>query len=455
MTKLNVAVLVLALAVSAMALAAIVGRGVAASPTPTFSNFLLTPLPPGKGDSEPAVSIGPDGTVVLGGLDWNLSLFQTDIWKGSFGSAPTALGPIDAHIGKGIGGGDEDLDFGSTGTMHASTLMFFFNPTGNAAQLGVSAIACPNFASATDLSHCKAQIIDTTQADREWITSVGKVVYISYHDSGSSTLIHVQRSLDDGMTWAKVGNPVVGQGMVTGGSTFNNDQGQLVADPTTGNVYAVFAAGEPGIQKATSTAFNHVYVSASTDMGMTWTAHLVFTAPMFTGLNNVFPMLAVDPSNGNLVAAWSDGHSVSVSMSTDHATTWSPAVQVNSGNAATAIFPNVAVRDGLIDVAYYGTPASSDSDPNAVWNTYMAQSTDGVHFSQSVVSAHPNHVGVICVNGTGCPNPLVTRTLLDLFEIAINAQGKAAVIYTDDTLATFVSRGITFPLPQVIVGYQN
>ncbi len=452
MQKLSLALLVLAFGVAAMALAAVVGPFASATPTPTYTNFLLTPVSPGMGGSEPAVTIGPNGDVVLGGLDW--VQFQTDIWHGSFGTAPAALGPIDAHIGQGIGGGDEDLDYGSTGTLHASTLMFFFNPKTNALQLGVSAIACPHFASNPSLSDCQAQIIDTTQADRQWITSNGPVVYISYHDSGKSSLIHVQRSLDDGTTWTKVASPIVGQGMVTGNSTFNNEQGQLVADPTTGYVYAVFAAGEAGIQKATSSLFNHIYVSRSTDMGMTWTAHLVFMAPQFTGLDNIFPMLAVDPANGNLYAAWSDGHNVDVSTSSDHGNTWSPAAQANSGNAATAIFPAIAARNGHVDVAYYGTAAGSDSDPGAVWNTYMAQSTDGVHFTQSVVSAHPNHVGVICTGGTSC-SLLVTRTLLDLFEISINTNGKAVVVYTDDTLATFVSGGVTYRLPQVIVGYQN
>ena len=221
---------------------AVVGMGgnvSAKAPTTsaTFSNFLLTPLAPGQGGSEPAVSIGPDGSVVLGGLDW--FQFQTDIWKGSFGTMPSAIGPIDAHIGTGIGGGDEDLDIGSTGTLHASTLMFIFNAHGNNAQLGVSAISCPNFATLTDFSGCTAQLIDTTQADRQWVTSDGPIVYISYHDSGSSTLIHVQRSMDDGVTWTKVASPIPGQGTATGDATFNNDQGQLVADPTTHDVFAV------------------------------------------------------------------------------------------------------------------------------------------------------------------------------------------------------------------------
>lgn len=418
-----------------------------------FNNFLLTPIANGTGDSEPAVSIGPDGTVVLGGLDW--FQYQTDVWKGSFGTAPVAIGPIDAHIGSGIGGGDEDLDFGSTGTLHASTLMFFYSPRFQSLQLGVSAIACPNFAKATDFSNCKAQIIDTTQADRQWVASDGAIVYISYHDSGSSTLIHVQRSLDDGFTWSMAASPIPGQGSVTGDSTFNNDQGPLVADSFSGNVYAIFAAGQAGLQKGTSADFNQIFVSRSSDHALTWTASLVYKAPLFTALNNVFPALAVDPSNGHLFATWSDAHNVWVSTSTDEGSTWSAAVQVNSGDAVTAVFPAIAARNGLVDLAYYGTTASSKDDPSAVWNTYMASSTDGVHWSQNVVSDHPNHVGVICTEGTGCPNPFVTRTMLDLFEIAINANGKAAVIYTDDTLATYTSNGSTYPLPQVIVGYQS
>ncbi len=453
MRRMNTALLAIVLAVSAVAIVAAIGPSVAASPGLTYTNFLLTPMS-GQGDSEPAVTIGPTGTVVLGGLNW--IQFQTDIWKGSFGTAPSAIGPIDAHIGTGIGGGDEDLDYGSTGTLHASTLMFFFNPRGNAAQLGVSAISCPNFASASDFSGCTSKIIDTTQADRQWITSDGPVVYISYHDSGSSSLIHVQRSMDDGVTWMRVGDPIVGQDGATGAATFNNIQGQLTADPTTGDVFAIYAAGQASVQKGTSGNFNNIFVSRSADMGMTWQAVLVFHAPLFTALDNIFPMLAVDPGNGNLYAAWSDAHSVSVSASTDHGTTWSTPVVVNTGDAVTAVFPAIAARDGLVDVAYYGTTASSKDDPSAVWNTYLAQSTDGgMTWSQSVVSAHPNHVGVICTGGTGCGNPLVTRTLLDLFEISINAQGKAAIVYTDDTLATFTQSGTTYPLPQVIVGYQS
>src|SRR5438445_394968 len=87
---------------------------------------------------------------------------------------------------------------------------------------------------------------------------------------------------------------------------------------------------------------------------------------------------------------------------------------------ATAALPWIAALNGKVDVVFYGTSASSKDDPAAVWNAYMAQTSDGVHFTQVVVSDHPNHVGVVCTFGTGCARG--TRNLLDLFEVAINPQ---------------------------------
>lgn len=427
--------------------------GVAGTKTGNL-NFTNTPLLRPDGDSEPAISIGADGTMVISDLSWKE--YFTNVWKGPFGSTPTYQGPIDANIGKSIGGGDADIEFGSTGTIHATTLVFFFNPANQLTQLGVSAITCPNGDTSDNFAHCKAQIIDSTQADRQWVASDGPTVYISYHDSGSSTLIHVQRSDDDGFTWHMVGDPIVGQDGVTGDSTFNNDQGPIVADPVTHNVYDIFAAGEPSVQKGTTANFNNIFVSRSTDLGLTWTATRVYHAPLNTALNNVFPSLAVDPINGNLYAAWSDAHTVSFSMSTDQGSSWSPAVSVSTAPANTAVFPWVAAYSGTVDVVYYGTKASSKDDPSAVWNTYMAQTTDGgAHFVQVKASDHPNHVGVICTNGTGCARG--TRNLLDLFEVAINPQnGLAAIIYTDDTVTTYTaSDGTVRPLPQGVLAQQT
>jgi hypothetical protein len=265
-------------------------------------------------------------------------------------------------------------------------------------------------------------------------------------------LIHVQRSDDDGFTWTRVGDPIVGQDGVTANATFNNIQGPIVADPVTHNVYDIFAAGETGFLKGRTFTPNHIYVSRSTDGGKSWTANLVFQAAPGTSLAAVFPSLAVDPTNGKLYAVWSDAHTVWFSESSDRGSHWSSAVAVNIAPANTAVFPWVAAYNGTADVVYYGTTASNKDDPSAVWNVYLAQTTnDGASFAQSVVSNTANHVGVICTNGTGCAAG--TRNLLDLFEVAIDPlNGKAGVIYTDDTL-TMDSNGN--PLPQLVLAQQN
>jgi len=429
---------------------------VQASGPVTFSN---TPLTTSNGDSEPAIAIGTDGTMAITGLPWlrsSISDFATRLWTGSFGSTPSLQGGVDAGLVKPgstvVGALDADVDIGSTGRLHATTLLGFINPRFTAATLGVSAITCPNPASAGfSVSSCTANIIDTAGADRQWITSDGSHVWISYHDSKNSSLIRVQRSDDDGFTWRKVGTPIVGQGQATGNATFNNTAGPIVADPFTHNVYDVYAAGEAGIQKATSFTFNNIYVSRSSDGGASWTTNLVYHAPLFTRLNNVFPSLAVDPANGNLYAVWTDTHAVFVSMSTNQGSTWSPATAVSVAPATTTVMPWIAAYKGTVDAVYYGTSASSNLASTAHWFVYMSRSTGGSSFSQVLVNPDSNHAGVVCLNGTGCGPG--TRNLLDLFEVAIDPlNGKAGVIYTDDAHSTD-SNGD--PLPQIVLAQET
>jgi len=446
-----IAFLVVAISLSMLSSTVSAAKPVIASSI-AFSN---TSLLLDSGSSEPAVTIGPDGTTVFTSLSW--ITFGTNVWKTTFGVSPALQGiPDNGIVSVQLGGEEADADIGSTGPLHFTSLIALVNPPFNAARFGVSAITCPNADTSSNFANCKAQILDTTEADRPWITSDGATVYLSYHDSGSSTLINVWRSDDDGFTWMKVGDPISGQGGLTAMSTFNNDQGPIVADPTTHSVFAIYAAGQGGHQKATTANFNNIVVSRSVDEGQTWNPTIVFHSPVNTALNNVFPALAVDPTNGKLYAAWSDGHTVWLAASSDHGTSWISAVSVNSGDATTALFPWVAAFAGKVDVVFYATTASSKDDPAAVWNTYMAQTTDdGSEFTQATVSAHPNHVGVVCTFGTGCARG--TRNLLDLFEIAINPlTGKAAIIFTDDTLTTYTrSDGTVAPLPQVVVAWES
>jgi hypothetical protein len=80
-----------------------------------------------------------------------------------------------------------------------------------------------------------------------------------------------------------------------------------------------------------------------------------------------------------------------------------------------------------------------------------ANDDDGASFLQSLVSNTPNHLGVVCTQGSGCTPG--TRNLLDLFEVAFDPNsGRAAVVYTDDTITKDISGA---PLPQVVLAQQK
>jgi len=453
-----------ALAAAALLSSAVASAGVAATPaysnTPLIAHWTppagLTTQPNANstGGSEPAIAFGgPNNTMVVDSLGW--LPFAVPMWKGHFGDTPPAFfGLMDQRLpvpgaGRlGLGSGDADIEVTSAGTILLADLTFIFNRTANALQLGVSLTRCP--AGATGPSGCTSTLLDQGGADRQWLTVDGTTAYLTYHDAGNSTMIRALRSTDDGRTWTHIASPLVGHGRATGDATFNNTQGPVVADPSTHNVYDVYASGEAGIQKAKSAEHNNIWVARSTDRGKTWTTHRVFHAPLFHGLNRIFPALAVDPTSGKLYATWSDEHTVWVSTSTNHGDTWSTAVPVST--ASTVVMPWVAARNGVAHVVYYGTSAASPDATGAVWNVYDSKFSGGA-WSIQRVSNTPNRVGAVCLEGTGCSGG---RELLDLFEVAIDSvTNRAAVIYTDTTIDTYTSAGQTHQLPEVVLAYEQ
>jgi hypothetical protein len=71
------------------------------------------------------------------------------------------------------------------------------------------------------------------------------------------------------------------------------------------------------------------------------------------------------------------------------------------------------------------------------------------------VSNTPNRVGAICLAGSACPNN-TNRELLDLFQVAEDPlTGKAAIIYTDSTIDTWTSSGVTKELPEIVLAFEQ
>jgi hypothetical protein len=435
-----------------------VGMGVFVVHAHGDPSFAITPLTLSFGSSEPGIAFS-GSFMAINSLSWSAPN-GTQLWTGDFGTTPSLQGAIDSALTKAgfgivIGGGDASVDLGSTGTLHATTIVFPINKPFHAAQISVAAIRCadptsPDFS----VSDCTAQIIDAAGNDRPWITSDGAHVYISYHDSKASALIRVQRSDDDGFTWKRVGDSITGAGPTTGSAAHNNIAGPIVADPVSHSVYSVFASGEGGILKAKTTDFNNIFVSRSTDAGMHWTPVLVFAGPLLSTNANVFPAIAVDATNGNVYATWSNasdaGINVYFSFSADGGVSWSAPVIVNTSPANTALFPWIAAHAGTVDIVYYGTTGANAAA--AVWHVYMAQTTNnGASFSQSTVNATSNHVGVICTQGAACARG--TRNLLDLFQVGIDPlNGLAAIVYADDTMTTDKAGN---PQPQTVLAQQQ
>ena len=214
------------------------------TPTPAFTNTpLIATLPlPGittapnansTGNSEPAITFGKDGSMAVDGLAW--LPFQVNLWTGHFGATPSYFGAMDSdlnNVGAGrttLGDEDADVEITSAGTTLLADLDLILNRNGRGGQLGVNVTRCP--AGTTAPSGCTHTFLDTAGADRPWITTAGTSAWVSYHDSGNSTLIRVKRSTDDGKTWSPAGSPIPGQGAATGNATFNNSLGPIVADP--------------------------------------------------------------------------------------------------------------------------------------------------------------------------------------------------------------------------------
>ena len=451
---------------AAAAAAALAAAAAVSASAATFSNtpliatgtlpagFTTAPTANSTGDSEPAIAFANDGTMAVDGLAW--IPFQVNVWRGVFGSTPSYFGGLDQLVpsrGNRLALGDEDADieFTSAKTMLLADLDVIINPAFNNAQFGVDVARCPNGVAA---GGCTSTVLDQTNADRPWITHHGTTAWVSWHDAASSTLIHVMRSTDDGVSWHKVASPITGHGIDTGNATFNNIQGPIVADPNSQYLYDVYLAGERQT-KCCSAAFNNVYVARSTDGGNSWETHLVFHAPALTDLVNIFPSLAVDQTTGQVYAVWSDAHTVWMSSSVDHGATWAPPRDVSApAGLTTTLMPWVAARGNKVDIVYYGSTSAQDN-PASVWNVYDSQLNSG-SLAVSKVSNTLNRVGAVCTNGSACAGN-VNRELLDLFEVAEDPlSNKAAIIYTSSEISTYTApNGTVHKLPEIVLAFEQ
>ena len=395
-----------------------------------------------NGAAEPAIRAALDGSFYassengLGG--------GTLAWKSTDGGAhyATLLSPNNLSAtqdtGFAPGGGDTDLAVATARNAGGQYNVYVASLT--LANIDVST-STDGGASWTLHPVTTPETID----DREWIAADGAArVCISYHNAPQG--ITVGCSSDAAATFTQF-SPAIDVAHTF--QTSNNAIGNLAIDPASHTIYQVYSAITTAAETACAPQlgvsagtcdYHGVYMAVSTDGGATFTDRPVYVNPDATvGYGHQFTNVSVDAA-GNVYALYSDNHNLFYSWSGNRGSTWSAPRRVNTGSAATAIFPwSVAGAAGKIDVVFYGTSyydgtTSPDNYPaSAAWYAYFAQNLNATSAkgSFSQVAATPIvHYGGVCESGVTCTG---NRDLYDDFGVAASpVTGLASIVYSDD-----------------------
>jgi hypothetical protein len=462
----------------------------AAPPAATFT----APMILAGGGAEPSIRVPKDGLSAayvsaptgLGSNFWRIS--ET---KNADGSSTLTQGPV-MQPDLGTGGGDSEISVGNARYAEASPC----DAISYSGLHNVDLLDNFTVARSTDCGKTFTLLnpygTQNTLTDRQWQAFDGAHTnFLIYHKVDTSQIV-VSESPDAGNTYVSL-SPDGSRGIIdatTLPSVANTNQvGNIVTDyahPTGANnllssepthvMYATFGGPRDPADNAQAQAdanvpgtnYNHVdtiYVAKSTDGGITWTDTKVYTtdAGSKRELNLLFPVVEVDKA-GNVYSLWSDGYKIQYAVSTDGAKTWSKPYQINTDNRGVKpdpgkgnLFPWMAAgANGMLDVVWYhgqgGAPGSelnyrNQGDRLTNWTVAFAQlgkatAKNGAGAAAPTVLTYTNaatpvmHHGSICNNGTFCDLPIPgssgDRSLLDFFQVAIDAAGRANIALADN-----------------------
>jgi hypothetical protein len=185
----------------------------------------------------------------------------------------------------------------------------------------------------------------------------------------------VYSSLDGGQTWQN-----------TGATSLSLKPADVPGcAPNEWVIYGSGVVGSDGTIYLGLRRCAHLGISISHDEGHTWTTSDVpgtvlppFDTTMLLTLNGHENILVGEPfaldEAGNLYALWDDAENVlRLSVSRDHAATWSAPVAVSAPSLMTLRYGAIATKGtGTIAIAYYGSVDGTKYD------AYMAESTDSL-----------------------------------------------------------------------------
>jgi len=321
--------------------------------------------------------------------------------------------------------------------------------------------------------------------DRQWQVADRELDrhYLTVHDLATVN-IQVSVAIDGGYQYVQntpaIDPTTTSQALSTGvsvrGITGSNSFGTTVVDPQTHKLYIPFIApsGSTFEQNGIYVAEGDPCATVACEKGMpagpiSWTNHLAYAGPLTEELGSGFPAIAL-AADGVLHLAWTGDTnrpaSAGPGQDANHVFTmhsqpgnvaagaWSAPQYVDSGTGYANTFPwMVAGNGGHVGIAWYSSteaaacvgpagPSVTDSAvPDEVndscrneWSVTYASSQNANDTSPTwdrvVASNGVVHRGAICTGGLSCPAG--TRTLLDFFDIAVDALGRPNLAFNSD-----------------------
>jgi hypothetical protein len=168
---------------------------------------------------------------------------------------------------------------------------------------------------------------------------------------------------------------------------------------------------------------------------------------MNNGTSPIWPATVASDADGTVYVSWFNERESYISRSENGGRTWTTPVQVNTGDAKTAVYPTVAATgSNTVAVAYYGTTRDGNANDlnlmgppgnttSAPWHLWWARSTDGGRTFSHHVASPVIHYGELCTQGGGCATQ-GSRNLFDDFGTSFSPKtGRAVIAYTTDQVA--------------------
>jgi hypothetical protein len=191
------------------------------------------------------------------------------------------------------------------------------------------------------------------------------------------------------------------------------------AEDSAGNYYAMWVGSLDDNHVLTNPY--HVYLTTSSNHGVTWTAPIAVDTLAADGLGTHTLVHFAVTSPGNIDIIWYG----------------TPAVGEPNGQCGSTGMTH-ACMDGTTNVGMDFTPAGGTNTGGPIpgnWKVYMAQSTNALAatpaFTVSPVDPNFRHFGTICTNGIVCGG-VSDRHLLDFISVAVDCTGAAHVTYGAD-----------------------